>query len=261
MKKIILALVVLIIAAPALARVDITCEQADGEPNVTVSYANGEAEPVRAFALEITLDAGEISAISCLSSEYYIYPGSIQIDNGEVVDFGDCVASGIDSNQVVVEMGSLYADNDPCHTTPPPDDDDLLLVTVTEACTMCITENQLRGGVVMETPSATPDVNAPCCEVEMGCECWGDISGGAGVPDGQVSTSDLGLLLSTLGPVGSPYVLCPVPEGLECMDIAGPAGCPDGCLSTSDLGALLGYLGPFGSPYVGPCMPDPPPCP
>ena len=262
MKKIILALVVFALALPASAAVLITCEQqVEDEPNIVISYYNGEAEPVRAFALEITVDRGTIEAVSCLSDDYYLYPGSIQIDNGEVIDFGDCVASGIDSNQVIVEMSSLYADNDPCHTTPPPDEGDLLIVTITESCTMmCIDENKLRGGVVMETPGAAPDVNAPCSDVSPP-PCYGDIAGPFGFPDGKVSTSDLGLLLGTLGPVGSPYIICPVPAGLECMDISGPAGCPDGCLSTSDLGALLGYLGPFGSPYVAPCMPDPPPCP
>jgi len=90
-----------------------------------------------------------------------------------------------------------------------------------------------------------------------GCRCWGDIAGPFGPPDNMVSTSDLGLLLATLGPVGPPYEICPVPAGLECMDLAGPFGPPDGCLSTSDLGALLAYLGPFGPPYEGPCMPAP----
>jgi hypothetical protein len=200
MKKIILALVVLAIALPASAEVLITCEQPDVNVlEAVVSYDNGEAEPVRAFALEIMVDACGIDSISCLSEDYYIYPGTIDIQNGQVQNFGTCVVS-IDANVAVVEMGSLYAAEDPCHTTAPPDEGDLLLVTVTGACNMCIKEESLRGGVVMESVGAV-DVNAPCCEIEEpGCACLGDISdtAGTGPPDGFVDIGDLNALLMAM---------------------------------------------------------------
>ena len=265
MKKIILALVVLAIALPASAvepEVLITCAQVGEEPNVIVSYVNTYGEPVRAFALEIILDAGEIVAVSCLSDDYYVFPGSIVINDGVPGPWGSCAAS-IDANVAIIEMGSLYAAEDACHPAAPPDEGDLLLVTVSEGCQMSIIENSLRGGVVMETPEAEPDVNAPGCEVDIGCECWGDISGPTpGVPDNMVSTSDLSHMLVLLGAAGPPYQVCPVPPGYECMDISGPTvGQQDGCITTSDLSALLVYFGGLGAPYQGPCMPAPAPAP
>ena len=167
MKKIILALVVLAIALPASAEVLITCEQVPDEPNVIIGYVNGEAEPVRAFALEIILDAGEITAVSCLSDDYYIFPSDIEIADGQVQEFGEC--ADIDANVAVIEMGSLYADDDACHPTAPPDEGDLVMVTVTGNCNISITEESLAGGVVMETPEDDPDVNSPGCTVDVEC--------------------------------------------------------------------------------------------
>jgi hypothetical protein len=149
----------------------------------------------------------------------------------------------------VVEMGSLYAAEDPCHTTAPPDEGDLLLVTVTGACNMCIKEESLRGGVVMESVGAV-DVNAPCCEIEEpGCACLGDISdtAGTGPPDGFVDIGDLNALLMAMfgqypaGDGTGRYLLNPVPPGFECIDLSDTAGTgpPDGFVDIGDLNALL----------------------
>jgi len=221
MKKIILALVVLALAIPASAEVLITCVQVDTGPSVIVSYMNGEAEPVRAFALEIILDEGTIVAVSCLSSDYYIFPGSINIVDGDVEDWGECAI--VDGNVAIIEMGSLYAAEDACHPAAPPDDGNLVLVTVSGNCNISIKENELRGGVVMETPEDEPDVNAPGCTVDVECysgmadydqwvlvgkpicwcyprQCLGDADG---LPYGKnnywVATPDLTILKSAWG--------------------------------------------------------------
>jgi hypothetical protein len=177
MKRIVFALLVVALAAPASAEVMIICEMVPDEPNIIVSYVNGEDAPVHAFALEITVDVGTIEAVSCLSDDYYIYPGSIMIEDGEVEDFGSCVAS-IDSNVAIVEMGSLYAPEDACHPDGPPDEGELFIITVDLPFgfgDITITENTLRGGVVMEDLS-TPDVNSPSCGVWChGCLCPGDV--------------------------------------------------------------------------------------
>jgi hypothetical protein len=271
MKKIVCALVVLALAAPASAAVNITCEQdVVPEPNATVSYECTGGEVVRCFGLDIQLDNDEtIIAVECLSDDYYLNPQKFTYD-GVTPDFGenpclcnadDGLLAGLDSNGITVAMCSLYADDDPDHNVPPQSSGDLLTVTLSGSACITITENGVLPGVLDEdNVDIDPNFWAGCC-VDAGCQCWGDISGPTGVPDNLVSTSDLGLLMSTLGPVGSPYIIDPTPAGLECMDLSGPLGCPDGKLSTSDLGALMSYLGPLGSPYIGPCMPDPPPCP
>ena len=90
------------------------------------------------------------------------------------------------------------------------------------------------------------------------CECWGDISGPYGVPDSNVSMADLQALLMHLSMVGPPYIISPIPLGLECADLSSPAGYRDGIISTSDLAALLLYLASLGPPHIGPCMPGAP---
>ena len=244
MKKIILALVVLALALPASAEVLITCEQTvPDEPNVIVSYDNGEAEPVRAFALEITLDAGEISTISCLSDDYYIYPGDIDIEDGQVQDFGSCVAS-IDANVGIVEMGSLYAAEDACHPDGPPDEGDLLLVTVSGECEVCITENEIRGGVVMEDLSPA-DVNTGCCDVVLGPACWNYDCFNCGDADGDCALTfgDISILIAGWPP--NPYN--------PCADLD-----KDTAMTFGDINVLIANWPPLGAcANCGSCTPIP----
>ncbi|MHC4623934.1 MAG: hypothetical protein ACYS4W_08530 [Planctomycetota bacterium] len=174
MKKIVFALVALLMAAPAFADVDITCAQVADEPNVIVSFNNTEGTAVRAFALEITASDGNIVAVECLNAGYYVYPGSIVIVDGSVTDWGTCLAGGLDTPTVIVEMGSLYEVG---VETAPPQSGDLVKVTLsaTSDCNVCIAENALRGGVVMEDPALQPTVNAGCCDVLLGWAypaCW-----------------------------------------------------------------------------------------
>jgi len=273
MKKIIFALVVLLMAVPAFASVDITLSQNGND--IIVSMNNTEASKVRAIALDVILETADVcvAEVNCVNTGYTIYPGSIQISSeGEITDDGSCgcdssypgTLGGLEANGVSLEMGSLYVGA----ANAPPQGSQVVAILTLEGCDadfgISVAENAIRGGIVMEDPDEVVTVNLTGLSgvaidnvCPTGCACWGDISGPAGVPDNLVSTSDLGLLLGTLGPVGSPYVICPVPAGLECMDISGPTGVPDGCLSTSDLGALLSYLGPIGSPYIAPCMPAP----
>jgi hypothetical protein len=177
MRKIIFALVLLVLAAPASAEVLITAAQVGDEPNVLVSYVNTEDQNVRAFALNIVIDglkqgggAATISAVQCLSTDYYVYPGSIEITDNEVTGEGSCVCDdsyddtlpGIDSNGVTIEMASLYSPNDPDHNVGPAMSGDLVLLTI-DGCadvTITITANELRGKIVMED-ATSKDPNAP----------------------------------------------------------------------------------------------------
>jgi hypothetical protein len=250
MKKIILALVVLAIALPASADVDITCAQEGNEPNVTVSYDNGETESVRAFALEIMVDACGIDTISCLSSEYYIYPGDIDIEDGQVQNFGSCVVS-VDGNSAIVEMGSLYAAEDPCHTTAPPDQDDLLYITLTlgegETCDMSIKEEPIRGGVVMEDLS-DPTINTPGCTVTIpssGPACWSYDCFDCGDADGDCSLTfgDISILIAGWPP--NPYN--------PCADLD-----KDAAMTFGDINVLIANWPPNGAcANCGSCTPVP----
>lgn len=190
MKKIIFVLAVLVLAVPVFARVDITCAQVPDEPNVIVSFNNTEGQPVRAFALNITVSGGAtIVAVESLNSDYYVYPGSIEIDDGEVQENGwgspvcnpgdyDDTLPGLDSNGVTIEMASLYAATDPEHSSAPADSGPLVKLTLDGGSAVCITieGNVLRGKVVLEDATSV-EPNAPgCCGIELGCACLGDVS-------------------------------------------------------------------------------------
>ena len=264
MKRIIVTLAVLLLAVPALATVTITVDPG-AEPNtVVVGFTSDEGQLVRALALDVQVSdpCAYIADVNCVSTGYKIHPGSIDIDaGGNVTDEGTC-AGVLDGNTMTSEQGSLYVG---AGNAPAPGD--LFIITL-GGCTLTeggdvvvsVSPNVLRGGVVMEDAGAptaldtsdTATVNV--CELIVGCPCLGDVSGPLGVPDGAVSTSDMGVLLGIIGPVGPPYIV-PIPTGMACLDLSGPVGVPDGVLSTSDMGVILGHIGPLGPPFVGGCIP------
>jgi hypothetical protein len=170
---------VLMLAAPARAEVLITGVVGQGDDaNVVISFVNSEGQHVRGFALDIIVDGGAvITAVECLNSDYYVYPGSIEISDNEVTNPGTCVCDGgeyddtlggLDTNGVTVELASLYSPNDPEHPNAPADSGDLLKITLSgnDQQTVCIRANGLRGGVVMEDVTSV-DPNAPCFEVVL----------------------------------------------------------------------------------------------
>jgi hypothetical protein len=137
---------------------------------VTVSYdATTEPVPVRAFALDITVDSGAIitAVDDSLSSDYTIYPGSIIIVDGNVTNYGTAVCAnsypgtlpGLNSGGVTVEMGALYDVSD-SNLAPGPSGV-LFSFTVDKDCCVTIAENAIRGGVVSEDYTTDVDVNAP----------------------------------------------------------------------------------------------------
>lgn len=175
MKKFSLIAVVLLLAAPAWAVVDITCE-CEGD-QITVSYDAG-TDTVRAFALDITVTAGTITAVDptvTYDPNYNIYPGSISIVDGEVNDLGTPVGDpndhvdtkpGLGYSAITIEMGSLYAPPDDANG--PPSSGELIKLTISDTgASIIIEENEARGGVVL-TNGTAPGINAPGCA----CECF-----------------------------------------------------------------------------------------
>jgi len=177
---------------------------------IIVDYnATSEANNVRAFALDITLTdnyppAGTPNAVitsvegfkvgesNSTSKGYGIFMGSIVIDGaGNVTDWntpvapaGEPEAAGpLGSNSITVELGSLYVG-----ANSPAKSGTLFKFRVNnKACTVTITENTRRGGVVMENPDQVVGVNTPAAYVL----CPGDICGaGYGARDGFVNFWD-----------------------------------------------------------------------
>ena len=158
MKKLALLLVALLFASQAMA---LTITVTDDGSAVTIGYADANSlDLVRGFALDISVDAGTLGAVTELSTDYYIYPGTIVIDAaGDVTDAGTAVAPedspGEKDPGITIEMASLYAATDPCgHTTPPGTSGDLVSIVIDETCNLAIAVNTLRGGIVLESGAA-----------------------------------------------------------------------------------------------------------
>ena len=289
MKKIIITLAVLLLAAPAMASVDIVLTPDNGANTVTVSFTtSGEAELVRALALDIQFSdpnvwIEDINCVPGVNKGYNISPTNVVISAGGVMSDpeSDECAAVVDDNSLTSEQGSLYVGLPSGPNAP--NEGDLFIITL-GGCTLdvsgdvaiTISENVLRGKVVMEDVSNPGTVNLTGCSVGIGecppegCLCFGDISGPLGVPDDAVSINDLTSMLSMLTgqepyKSNTPTYLGPIPLDWECADISGPLGVPDGFLSINDLTSLLSVLTgtePYKSntpTYLGPCLADPNP--
>lgn len=276
MKKFIFVLVALVLATPVLAAppvIDITCAQAFNSDEVIVSFNNstypGDPNRVRAFGLTVSVDGGAIiESVSCDPSpctapncdcvDYWVHPCSIQIVNGSVVDCGTCVCDGICTNKIRVEMASLYA------VTPPAQSGELFRFEIglpgceaantcaNVTCNVTIAEDPLSGGVVMEDPSVTPQVNisAPSCFTCTCASCKGDVNG-----NGWVELADMGALIGLMTGSAGASVQCGTTVGTStynaCADINA-----NGWMELADMGALIGIMSGAGGVSFQ-CPPQP----
>lgn len=173
MKKTVVVLLAVTLTAPAWASIAITVTDL-GDGKAGIDYSGTEL--ARAFALDITVDAGTIDAISDFAvgddnNGYGIFPANfsrnIVVDpvTGEVSDWGVAgytpmadagdpgALGGIGTNGITIEMGSLY------DTKAPPVAGRLCVITCSEACKVTVATNATRGNVVLENASeATVDL-------------------------------------------------------------------------------------------------------
>ena len=181
MKKTIVALSVVMLTAPAWAGVAITVTDL-GDGMAGIDYSGTEL--VRAFALDITVDAGTIGAISDFAvgddnNGYGIFPASFSrnivvdpvtgdvsdwavADYTPVADAGDPGAlGGLGTNGITIEMGSLY------DTKAPPLSGRLCVITCSEPCKVTVTTNATRGNVVLEDASEAVVDLAGATEIQI----------------------------------------------------------------------------------------------
>jgi hypothetical protein len=199
MRKIALTLAVLLLATPALAAVRIIVE-ADDDCGAVIKYET-DGEMVRAFALDVTIDSGQtIEAISdflkgestAAAPGFGIFPANfgdyieVDADTGEVTtwdvneytplaDPNDPGAlDGLGSSGVTIEMGALYYPADDTSPNAPPTSGTLCKLEVSGQCNVTVTENAIRGGVVLTDPDVAADVDltlAQGVEVCTGTPC------------------------------------------------------------------------------------------
>jgi len=190
MRKMILALVVVLLTAPAWADVTITLED-EGDNVVAVNYdSTGESELVRAFALDLSFTDGDGTIVDVTdfavgddNGGYGIFPGNfsrfITVDGqtGEVADWGaegytpvadvnDTGAAGaLGGSAITIEMGSLY------DTQAPGTSGTLCKITYEGGGTLCATANAVRGGIVLEN-AAVATIASECIVVGEPIKCF-----------------------------------------------------------------------------------------
>jgi hypothetical protein len=179
MRKMILALAVVLLAAPAWATVTITVTPIS-TTKVAINYiVTPESQLVRAFALDVTVTEGTIVdindyAVGDDNGGYGIFPGNFSLwitvlPNGTVNNWDDPnytpvapsddpgALGGIGTSGATLEMGSLYDTNEPAKSG--------MLCTVTVSVgtkTLCVNGNAIRGNIVMEDASEVL-LPAPVC--------------------------------------------------------------------------------------------------
>ena len=176
MKKAMAILAMLLLASTASATVTVSAVLGE-DGLVAINYTTTDAEPVRAFALDIAVDAGEITAVSdFLRGEstverpgYGIFPASfsaaITVDpiTGEVADWDVAdytpladpndpgALGGLGTAGVTLEMAALYG---------APEAAPLLFGTLCKleltdlSASLFIDLNSIRGGIVLNDATA-----------------------------------------------------------------------------------------------------------
>jgi hypothetical protein len=189
MRTTILALAVVLLAAPVWADVTITLTDIS-DTVVEVGYeATGERP--RAFALDLKVTEGTITDVTDFvigddNFGFGICPANFsryitvndqtgEVDDwgvpgyGPVADGGDPGAQGgLDTNGVTLEMGALYDNNAPPMTGVLCK----VIVDYPTSTTLCVVGNALRGNVVLEDATEVVPVEACITLPPVGDECF-----------------------------------------------------------------------------------------
>ena len=184
MRKILMVLTVLLLAAPTWAAVSVTCTAVDPGVSyeVRVGYAVTDTNNIRAFGIRIDVNNGAtISNVDVNDTDYYIFPGSIDINDttGEVDANGTAVAEGGNGQgYMILEMGSLYAADDAKHPCEPPQSGTICTFDVSKECVVSLSRDTARGGVVNENGSDSASLSG-CSLAYSDClplsdPCWAE---------------------------------------------------------------------------------------
>jgi hypothetical protein len=175
-------LVVLLLASPVLATVSIIVDNDAGKAAIKYSTTG---EKVRAFALDITVDKGTITAISdyikgesnATQKGYGIFPANfgryitVDADSGEVTnwnvaEYTPVAAStdvgalgGLGTGGITIEMGALYYPTNDSSPNAPPNSGTLCKLTLSECAKVSVVLNAARGGVVLTDPAVAATVS------------------------------------------------------------------------------------------------------
>ena len=194
MKKLVSLIAILALATPMFAAtVSVYCVD-DVETGWVNIYWDAGSDEVSGFGLDITAVDANIIGIKDLDTDYWVFPGTIEIVDGNIVKDGNAIAPATDKDALgglctggsTIEMAALYASG----ATPPDSNGLLCKIKVDQMCTLNITTNDTRGGVVMKDANAATVAPSSCNVYWAGCQGCGDATG-----DFMISPAD-GVLLS-----------------------------------------------------------------
>jgi hypothetical protein len=186
MKKLVFVMTALLCAQVLAVDAAIWCVD-EGSGVVAVNYqANGDANLPRGFGLEITLDndANIVSVTDFAdgsndgANQYWVYPGSVDINEAtEQVDAVGNPGVGVDgdSNNMIIEMGSLHSPPEYSSPNAPALTGTLCKFTVDASCNVSIAANTTRGKVVFYDATNEDDgrtVSYTGCAVVITGDCF-----------------------------------------------------------------------------------------
>ena len=173
MTRTMICLSILLVASSALASVEVYVEDVNGL--AAIKYTCTEGETVHAFALDVTVDVGNIVGISgfhrgestAQAQGYGIFPAAfsqtiaVDPETGEVASWDaddytpladplqcpEDTLSGLDTPGVTLELGGLWAMDAPLAV--PGSTGTLCLLQLSEAANVTVAPNACRGGVVL----------------------------------------------------------------------------------------------------------------
>jgi hypothetical protein len=148
----------------ASANVILTCTDIGNNTGMLAYDFSNEASRVRAFALDVRVSDGVITSIGNLNFDYYVSPGLPHINPDGTISFPIAAVTGLGTDRIIAEMGSLYSPSDPFHNTPPPSTGILFTFTLSKECDVTIVPDPIRGGVVLEDRSIAT-VYAPVAHI------------------------------------------------------------------------------------------------
>ncbi|NQV31696.1 MAG: hypothetical protein HQ515_03330 [Phycisphaeraceae bacterium] len=173
MRRLVFSLVILWVAGTASATVEIVVKNVNGMAEI--HYKTTAAEPISAFALDVTVDAGDITGVSgfvrgestATAPGYGIFPASfaaaitVDPETGEISDWNLAdytplanplhpgALGGLDTPGVTLEMGALFSTAEDA----PALEGLLCKLAISEAANVTVGLNEIRGGIVMKDAS------------------------------------------------------------------------------------------------------------
>lgn len=190
MKRLSVLLAVLLLAGSALANVRIIVEPNEGMANINYET---DGEKVRAFALDITVDAGAIIDImgfirgesTAENPGYGIFPANFgryitvdpetgEVDAWDIADYTPVAdpcdpgaLGGLGTDGITIEMGALYYPTDDNSPNAPPDSGTLCTLLLTDAANVTVSLNEARGGIVLTDPEVAATVDLSGAEMVL----------------------------------------------------------------------------------------------